>query len=90
MVYYYDCCRIVVGGNETVTGNVEVSIPVGKKVEHLGIKIEMIGQIELYFDKGNPQKFTTLVRELESAGTMGSTKVFSLLQLVFICNDCDL
>jgi len=67
---------IVVGGNETVTGNVEVSIPVGKKVEHLGIKIEMIGQIELYFDKGNPQKFTTLVRELESAGTMGSTKVY--------------
>ena len=53
-----------------------MSIPVGKKVEHLGIKIEMIGQIELYFDKGNPQKFTTLVRELESAGTMGSTKVF--------------
>ena len=32
-------------GNETITGKVDVVIPSGKKFEHLGIKIEMIGHI---------------------------------------------
>lgn len=36
---------IVYSGNENISGTVEVSIPLGKKVEHFGIKIEMIGQI---------------------------------------------
>lgn len=66
---------MVLAGNETLSGNVEINIPHGKKVEHLGVKIEMIGQIELYFDKGSNMKFTTLVRELESAGTMTASKV---------------
>ena len=58
-----------------LAGNVEINIPHGKKVEHLGVKIEMVGQIELYFDKGSNMKFTTLVRELESAGSMTASKV---------------
>jgi hypothetical protein len=74
-------CRVVHGGNETVSGSVEITIPAGKKMEHLGIKIEMIGQIELYFDKTNNMKFTTLVRELESAGTMMSSKVGACLSV---------
>jgi len=35
-----------------------------------------IGHIELYFDKGNNVKFTSLVRELECAGTMTQTKSY--------------
>lgn len=30
-------------GSEVVSGKVEITIPSGKKVEHLGIKIEMLG-----------------------------------------------
>lgn len=30
-------------GTESVSGKVEISIPSGKKVDHLGIKIEMLG-----------------------------------------------
>jgi hypothetical protein len=41
----------------------------------------MVGQIELYFDKGNNIKFTTLVRELEPAGVLTANKV-----LYFITN----
>jgi len=72
------------GGNEVVSGSVEITIPAGKKLEHLGVKIEMIGQIELYFDKTNNMKFTTLVRELESAGTMMNSKVFMNRTLCFL------
>lgn len=70
--------RVVFGGTETVSGSVEISVPTGKKLEHLGIKIEMIGLIELYFDRSSTLKFTTLVRELESAGVLASTKVIIL------------
>lgn len=34
----------VYGGQELVHGEVQISVPVGKKVEHQGIRIEMIGQ----------------------------------------------
>jgi hypothetical protein len=30
---------------------------------------------ELYFERGNSMKFTSLVRELESAGTLTQSKV---------------
>jgi Vacuolar protein sorting-associated protein 26 len=35
----------VYSGQEAVSGSVDVVVPAGKKIEHLGIKIEMIGQI---------------------------------------------
>lgn len=31
------------------------------KIEHNGIKIEFIGQIELYYDRGNHHEFLSLV-----------------------------
>jgi hypothetical protein len=36
---------LVYAGHETVSGNVEVTVPQGKKIEHLGLKVEMIGQV---------------------------------------------
>ena len=34
----------------------------GTKLEHQGIKIEFVGQIELYYDRGNHHEFTSLVK----------------------------
>ena len=34
------------------------------RLEHHGIKIEFIGQIELYYDRGNHHEFLSLVKEL--------------------------
>ena len=50
---------------ESVTGKVNVTLhrKTGK-IEHNGIKIEFIGQIELYYDKGNHHEFLSLVRVL--------------------------
>lgn len=42
----------------------------GYKLEHQGIKIEFLGQIELYYDRGNQHEFTSLVKELARPGEL--------------------
>lgn len=63
-------------GTEIVSGVVDISVPPGKKIEHQGIRIEMIGQTELYFEKGSSVKFISLVRELESAGSFTQSRSY--------------
>jgi len=63
--------------NDTVAGQVHVKLPKGKALEHMGIKIELVGQIEMLYDRGNPNEFTSLVRELEAPGTMADSKSFA-------------
>ncbi|KRT85251.1 hypothetical protein AMK59_2984 [Oryctes borbonicus] len=63
LLLYYD--------GETVSGKVNISLKkAGSKLEHQGIKIEFIGQIELYYDRGNHHEFTSLVKELARPGEM--------------------
>jgi hypothetical protein len=62
-------------GKETVAGQVNVRLK-GKKLEHIGIKIELIGQVEFLYDRGNPYEFTSLVRELEAAGELNADKQY--------------
>jgi vacuolar protein sorting-associated protein 26A/B len=61
---------------DAIGGTVRVSVKPGKKVEHIGIKVELIGQIELLYDRGNPYEFVSLVRELEPAGELLEDKSF--------------
>lgn len=60
---------------DTVSGSVEVNLK-SKKLDHLGIKIEFIGQIEFQYDRGNPYEFTSLVRELEGPGALEQSKSY--------------
>ncbi|KAL1501353.1 hypothetical protein ABEB36_006687 [Hypothenemus hampei] len=63
LLLYYD--------GETVSGKVNVSLKKpGSKLEHQGIKIEFIGQIEMYYDRGNHHEFISLVKELARPGEM--------------------
>ena len=39
-------------------------------MDHLGVKIEVLGQIELYFDRGNAFDFVSLVREVMTPGEL--------------------
>ncbi|BES98849.1 Vacuolar protein [Nesidiocoris tenuis] len=59
---YYD--------GESVTGKVNIKLKKSGKLEHQGIKIEFIGQIELYYDRGNHHDFTSLVKELARPGEL--------------------
>lgn len=49
--------------------NVTLKKP-GNKLEHQGIKIELIGQIELFYDRGNHHEFASLVKELARPGDL--------------------
>lgn len=62
-------------GNETVTGQVEVKLNV-KKLEHTGIKVELLGHIELFYDRDIHNEFLSVVRELAPAGDLTESKVF--------------
>ncbi|TNN13887.1 Vacuolar protein sorting-associated protein isoform 1 [Schistosoma japonicum] len=59
---YYD--------GENVCGSVNVGLKRGGKLEHQGIKIEFIGQIELYTDRGNREEFVSLCQDLARPGIL--------------------
>lgn len=61
---------------ETVTGKVTVALK-GKKLEHHGIRVEFVGQIEMFYDRGNHHDFLSLVRQLDPPGELTSSKVFN-------------
>ena len=44
--------------------------PATKKIEHNGVKVELLGQIEGYYDRGNFYDFLTLTRELAAPGEL--------------------
>ena len=56
----------VFASGEPVKGMVTIEVTPGKRMEHLGIKIELVGQIEMFYDRGNFHDFTSLVRELDA------------------------
>jgi vacuolar protein sorting-associated protein 26 len=55
-------------GKEPIVGTVVVKPIPGKKLEHLGVKIELLGQIEMFYDRSNQHNFMSLVKELLSPG----------------------
>ena len=67
---------VIYQGHEPVQGTVMVILPSGRKMDHLGIKVEMIGQIELTQDKVSQYEFTSLVRELAAPGTLERSAQF--------------
>lgn len=67
---YYD--------GETVSGKVNVTLKKpGSKLEHQGIKIEFIGQIDLFYDRGNHHEFTSLVKDLARPGELMQNTSYS-------------
>ncbi|XP_038053127.1 vacuolar protein sorting-associated protein 26B-like [Patiria miniata] len=57
---------------ESIAGKVNVNLK-GRKLEHQGIRIEFVGQIELYYDRGNHHEFTSLVKELARPGELSQS-----------------
>jgi vacuolar protein sorting-associated protein 26 len=55
---------------EDVSGKVIINLNKIKKLEHTGIKIELIGLIEQINDKKNASRFITITRDLEPSGIL--------------------
>jgi len=63
-------------GNESVKGVAKVIPKEGKKLEHQGILLELIGQIEMFYERGNNYEFLTLSKELAAPGDLTERKEF--------------
>ncbi|KAL1914399.1 uncharacterized protein VTP21DRAFT_8917 [Calcarisporiella thermophila] len=55
---------------ETVSGLVHIRLLGGKKLDHLGIKIELVGSIEMIYDRGRHSDFLSLSHELAAPGEL--------------------
>jgi vacuolar protein sorting-associated protein 26 len=42
----------------------------GKKIEHQGIKIELIGQVQLFYDRGSHHQFLSMIEQLDGPGEL--------------------
>ncbi|KAF9432648.1 Vacuolar protein sorting-associated protein 26B [Entomortierella beljakovae] len=61
---------------ETVSGKVQIRVKDGKKLEHNGIKVEFVGNIELFYDRGNHYEFSSLKHDLAVPGELRSNTTF--------------
>ena len=59
---------------DNICGTVELECSGSKKLEHQGVKVELIGLIEMLQDRSNTYEFTSLVRELEPPGELSGSK----------------
>ncbi|KAA6417127.1 MAG: subunit of retromer complex [Trebouxia sp. A1-2] len=62
---------------DSVVGEIRVANTPGKKVEHQGIKVQLLGQIELKTERGTPNDFLALVRDLAPPGDLTSLQTYS-------------
>jgi len=61
---------------DTVRGHVKVMPGPGKKLEHLGIRVQLVSEIVLNSDKAHPHEIISLVRDLAPPGDMMEQKTF--------------
>lgn len=63
-------------GSEDVVGVVHLRAAKGKKIDldHNGVRLELIGQIEMFHDRGNTFQFVTLEKDLAPAGRLAEEK----------------
>ncbi|WVN91168.1 uncharacterized protein L203_106422 [Cryptococcus depauperatus CBS 7841] len=71
-------CPVYYDG-ESIVGTVSVRNKDGKKVQHEGIRIELIGSIELFYDKGNHYEFLSLSQELAAGGELRQAQTFDFI-----------
>ncbi|KKY29101.1 putative vacuolar protein sorting-associated protein 26 [Phaeomoniella chlamydospora] len=61
---------------ESVKGAVTVRPKDGRRLEHTGIKVQFIGVIEMFFDRGNHYEFLSLGQELAAPGQLQHPQTF--------------
>ena len=55
---------------ETVSGEIKLEPLTAKKVDYVGVRVELLGQVELMFDRGQSSDFLAKRRELEGSGEL--------------------
>lgn len=66
----------VFADEEEVTGTAVVTLKPGRKLDHLGIRVELVGEIQLLKDATAPYSFFTMSKDLESPGTLYESQMY--------------
>ncbi|KAJ6453672.1 vacuolar protein sorting-associated protein 26-domain-containing protein [Mycena vitilis] len=61
---------------ESVSGTVSIRVRDGKKMQHYRIKVEFVGSIELFYDRGHHHEFLSLSQELAASGEMREAQTY--------------
>ncbi|KAF9981866.1 Vacuolar protein sorting-associated protein 26, partial [Modicella reniformis] len=61
---------------ESVSGKIQIRVKDGKKLEHNGIKVEFVGNIELFYDRGNHYEFSALQQDLAIPGELRANTTY--------------
>lgn len=61
---------------EDVMGTAVVSMRPGKKMDHQGIKVELIGQVDMLHDKSQSYDFFSICKDLEPPGSLYESKQY--------------
>jgi len=61
---------------EDVSGTAVVSVRPGNKLEHQGIKVELVGQVEMLRDKTGTYDFFSITKDLDPPGTTFESKQY--------------
>jgi vacuolar protein sorting-associated protein 26 len=63
-------------GNEPVKGRVKVDVKKGDTIEHQGMRVDFIGQIEMFYDRGNHYEFVSVTQALAPPGSITGQQSF--------------
>jgi vacuolar protein sorting-associated protein 26 len=61
---------------DTLAGRVVVTPVPGRRVEHLGVRVQLLGAVELAAERGAPHEFLSLVRDLAPPGQLTAQASF--------------
>ncbi|EAN32136.1 Vacuolar protein sorting-associated protein 26A [Theileria parva strain Muguga] len=61
---------------EDISGTAFISIKPGKRLEHGGIKVELIGQSDTLYDRAGVYDFFVMSKEIEPPGTLTESKQY--------------
>eukprot|EP00920_Eleutheroschizon_duboscqi_P005895 GHVT01013845.1.p1 GENE.GHVT01013845.1~~GHVT01013845.1.p1 ORF type:complete len:299 (-),score=49.99 GHVT01013845.1:487-1383(-) len=64
---------------ENLEGTAVVSLKPGKKLEHNGIKVEIVGQCDVLHDRSSSCDFFTIAKDLEPPGVLMDTTKYKFL-----------
>lgn len=67
---------------DVITGKVYLTIPPGARIEHRGVRVDLIGMIDYTFDKSAKLEFTTITQEKEDPGELTESKVYQFRFIV--------
>jgi vacuolar protein sorting-associated protein 26 len=62
---------------DPVDGSVKINMPSGKKLEHAGIKVELVGQVQVVGERSGNYPILSLHRELEPPGILYESKSYN-------------